>query len=85
MRKKSLWKCRYCLALTGRLWQSGEGRAHDNSRDVYFFSAEQFEYAENNLVSSVDAFHTLRSLLKSEDHSKINFREQHEETYGGRC
>jgi len=35
----------------------------------------------NNLFPNVDAFDTLRSLLKYEDHWKINFRQQHEETY----
>ena len=35
----------------------------------------------NNFVSAVDAFDTLKSLLKSEDHWKINFHQQHEETY----
>ena len=35
----------------------------------------------NNFVFAVDAFDTLRSVLKSEDHWKINFCQQHEETY----
>ena len=46
---------------------------------VYFF-IEQCGKAVNNFVSAEDVFDTLRFLLKSEDHWKINFRQQHEET-----
>ena len=35
----------------------------------------------NNLVSAVDAFHTLWFPLKSGHHLKINLRQQYEETY----
>ena len=35
----------------------------------------------NNFVSGVGALDTLRSLLKCEDHWKINLRQQHEEAY----
>ena len=45
-----------------------------------FLLIEQFQNAVNNFVSAVDVFDTLRFLLKSEDHWKINFRQQHEET-----
>jgi len=34
-----------------------------------------------NFVSAVDALDPLRSLLKSEHHWKINFRQNREETY----
>ena len=60
--------------------RGGEARAHHNIGNAYF-SIEQFEDAVKNFVSAVDVFNSLRSLLKSEDLWKINFREQHEETY----
>ena len=46
-----------------------------------FFSLEQLENAVHNFVSAVDAWNFVRSLLKSEDNWKINFRELHEATY----
>ena len=49
---------------------------------------EEFEKAVNNFVSAVDAFYTLRSLLKSEHHGKINFVSSMKRLrlpYGGRC
>ncbi|XP_015751780.1 PREDICTED: uncharacterized protein LOC107331683 [Acropora digitifera] len=60
--------------------RAGEGRAYHNIGNAYF-SIEQFEDAVNNFVSAVDVFNSLRSLLKSKDVWKINFRQQHEETY----
>ena len=59
---------------------AGEGTAHQNI-GIYFISLEQMENAVDNFVSAVDAFNSLRSLLKSEDNWKINFREVHEVTY----
>ena len=44
--------------------RGGEARAYHNIGNVYS-SVEQFENAVNNFVSAVDAFDTLRSLLKS--------------------
>ena len=60
--------------------RGGEARAYHNIGNSYF-SIEQFEDAVSNFVSAVDVFNSLRSLLKSEDVWKINFRQQHEETY----
>ena len=59
---------------------AGEGRAHHNI-GMDFISLEQMENAVDNFASAVDAFNSLRSLLKSEDNWKINFREVHEVTY----
>ena len=59
---------------------AGEGTAHQNI-GMDFISLEQMENAVDNFVSAVDAFNSLRSLLKSEDNWKINFREVHEVTY----
>ena len=59
---------------------AGEGIAYHNI-GMDFFSLEQMENAVDNFVSAVDAFNSLRSLLKSEDNWKINFREVHEVTY----
>ena len=60
--------------------QAGELAAYHNIGMAFFF-LEQIENAVNNFVSAVDAFNSLRSLLKSEDNWKINFRELHEKTY----
>ena len=68
------------LAVSGGLFKSGEERSYHNIGNVYF-STKQFDYAVNNFVSGVGAFDTLRSLLKCEDHWKINLRQQHEEAY----
>ena len=58
--------------------QGGEGRAYHS---IGNFFIEQFENAVNNIVSVVDVLHT----LKSEDHWKINLRQQHEETNTTLC
>ena len=60
--------------------RAGEGTTHHNI-GIAFSSLEQMENAVDNFVSAVDAFNSLRSLLKSEDNWKINFREVHEVTY----
>ncbi|XP_074608622.1 tetratricopeptide repeat protein 28-like [Acropora palmata] len=58
----------------------GEGMSHHNIGHGYF-SLGQFEIALDKFVSAVEAFNTLRSLLKSEDDWKINFRELHDNSY----
>ncbi|XP_015756924.1 PREDICTED: tetratricopeptide repeat protein 28-like isoform X2 [Acropora digitifera] len=58
----------------------GEGRAYHNIGYGYF-SLGKFENALDNFVSAVEAFNTLRSLLKSEDDWKINFRELYDHAY----
>ena len=60
--------------------QATEGTAYHNI-GMDFFSLEQMENAVDNFVSAVDAFNSLRSLLKSKDNWKIKFRELHEERY----
>ncbi|XP_067047934.1 tetratricopeptide repeat protein 28-like [Acropora muricata] len=60
--------------------RAGEGEAYHNIGNVYS-SLEQFENAVDYFVSAVDAFNSLRSLLKSQDNWKVTFREQHETTY----
>ena len=60
--------------------QGGEGRAYHNIGAVFFFLG-QMENAVDSFVSAVETFNSLRSLLKSEDNWKINFREVHEATY----
>ena len=60
--------------------QDGEGTAYHNI-GIDFFCLEEIENAVDNFLSAVDVFNSLRSLLKSEDNCKINFREVHEETY----
>ena len=60
--------------------QAGEGIAYHNIGKV-FFSLEQMENAVDNFVSAVDTFNSLRSLLKSEDNWKINFRDLYGEAY----
>jgi len=62
--------------------RAGEGKAYHNIGYGYF-SLGQFEKAVDNFVSAVEVFHTLRSLLKSKDGWKINFRELYETTYTG--
>ncbi|XP_044166132.1 tetratricopeptide repeat protein 28-like [Acropora millepora] len=62
--------------------RAGEGRTYHNIGYGYF-SLGQFEKAVDNFVSAVEVFHTLRSLLKSKDGWKINFRELYETTYTG--
>ena len=60
--------------------QAGERRAYDNSGMGFFF-LEEIENAMDNFVSALNAFNSLRSLLKSQDNWKINFREVYEATY----
>ena len=60
--------------------QASTGTAYHNI-GMEFFLLEQIENAVDNFVSAVDAFNSLRSLLKSEDIWKINFREQHGASY----
>ena len=60
--------------------REGEGTAYHNIGKE-FFSLEEAENAVDNFVSAVDVFNSLRSLLKSQDNWKINFREVHEATY----
>ena len=60
--------------------QAGEVRAYHNIGNGYF-KLGQFDIAVVNFVSAVDACNTLRSLMKSEDNWKIEFRELYETTY----
>ena len=60
--------------------RGGEGIAHYNIGGGYF-SLGQVEIALDNFVSAVETFNTLRSLLKSEDDWKTNFRELHDSAY----
>ena len=65
--------------------RAGEGKAYHNIGYGYF-SLGQFEKAVDNFVSAVEVFHTLRSLLKSEDGWKIfvSFTRRRTLAYGGR-
>ena len=60
--------------------QAGEGQAY-HSIGLQFLFLNQTENAIDNIVFAVDAFNSLRSLLKSEDNLKIDFREMYEKTY----
>ena len=60
--------------------QAGEGTAYHNIGWV-FLCLEQMKKAVDNFFSAVDAFNSLRSLLKSKDNWKVNFRELHEARY----
>ena len=60
--------------------RAGEGIAYHNLGNEYL-SLEQFDKALDNFVPAVKAFNAVRSLLKSEDDWKINFRELHDKTY----
>ena len=60
--------------------QAGEGIAY-YSIGIQFLFLKQTENAIANFVSAVDAFNSLRSLLKSQDNWKIDFREVYEKTY----
>ena len=60
--------------------RAGEREAYYNFGNAYS-SLEQFEIAVDYFVSAVDAFISMRSLLKYEDNWKAKFREQHETTY----
>ena len=60
----------------------GEGRIY-HCIGYGYFALGQFEKAVENFVSAVEIFDTLRSLLKSKDGWKINFRELYETTYTG--
>ena len=60
--------------------QAGEGKSFQ-SIGIQFLFLEQTENAIDNFVSAVDSFSSLRSLLKSKDNWKIDFREVYEKTY----
>ena len=60
--------------------REGEGVAY-HGIGVQFLFLEQTENAIDNFVAAVGAFNSLRSLLKSEDNWKIDFREVYERTY----
>ena len=60
--------------------QDGEGTSYHNIGIVYY-SLEQFENAVDNFVSAVNAFNSLRSLLKSKDNWKAKYRDRHDKTY----
>ena len=60
--------------------QAGEGETYHNI-GTDFCCLEEIENAVDNFLSAVDVFNSLRSLLKSEDKWKINFREVHEKAY----
>ena len=60
--------------------QAGVGKAY-HGIGMGFFFLEQIENAVDNFVSAVDVFNALRSLLKSQDNSKISFRDVHNKTY----
>ena len=61
---------------------AGEGNAYHNIGNG-FFSLQQFESMADNFDCAVEAFNSVRSLLKSKDDWKINFCELHEKTYTG--
>ena len=58
----------------------GNGKPYHNIGNGYL-SLGQFENALHNFVSAVQLFNNLRSLLRSEDGWKVNFRELHNKTY----
>ena len=60
--------------------QEGEGTAYHNIGTDFVYLKE-IENAVDKFFSAVDVFNSLRSLLKSEDNWKINFREVREKTY----
>ncbi|XP_067047455.1 tetratricopeptide repeat protein 28-like [Acropora muricata] len=60
--------------------REGEGTAYFNI-GTDFYCLEEIENAVDNFLSAVDVFNSLRSLLKSQDNWKINFREVHETAY----
>ena len=60
--------------------QAGEGIAYHNI-GIGFSCLEEIQNAVDNFLSAVDVFNSLRSLLKSEDNWKINFREVHQAAY----
>ena len=59
-RRRSVWKSRYWLAVTGLQWKievsgrGGEARTYHNIGNIYF-PIEQFKNAVNNFVSQVAA------------------------------
>ncbi|XP_044180414.1 tetratricopeptide repeat protein 28-like, partial [Acropora millepora] len=57
-----------------------EGTAYQNIGND-FYCLEELENAVDKFLSAVDVFNSLRSLLKSQDNWKINFRHLHEEAY----
>ena len=60
--------------------QAGEGLAYHNI-GIDFSCLEEIENAVDNFLSAVDVFNSLRSLLKSQDNWKMNFRQLHEAAY----
>ncbi|XP_044180415.1 tetratricopeptide repeat protein 28-like, partial [Acropora millepora] len=60
--------------------QAGEGTAY-HSIGIDLSYLEEIENAVDSFLSAVDVFNSLRSLLKSEDNWKINFREVHQGAY----
>ena len=64
--------------------RNGEGISYHNIGNGYF-SLGQFENAVQSYLSALEAFNTLRSLLKSEDVWKIKFREGYENSYIALC
>ena len=60
--------------------QAAEGRAYHNI-GIGFLVLEEIDNAVENFVSAVNAFNSLRALLKSQDNWKINFREVYDATY----
>ena len=60
--------------------RAGEAEAYHDIGNAYT-SLEQYQNAVDYFLSAVDAFNSLRSLLKSQDNWKVAFREQHETTY----
>ena len=70
-----------CLEIATEIGdQAGVGKAY-HGIGMGFFFLEQIENAVDNFVSAVDVFNALRSLLKSQDNSKISFRDVHNKTY----
>ena len=59
-----------------------EGSAYHNI-GYLFLSLEQFQNAVDNYFSAVNAFNSLRSLLKTEYDWKMKFRELHQTAYTG--
>ena len=71
------------LTLTKKIEdRAGELRAYHNIGTIYF-SLGEFENAADNFVSAMDAFISLRFLLKFDDNWKMEFRELHQRTYTG--
>ena len=70
-----------CLKIATEIGdQAGEGTAYHNI-GVVFLCLGEIENAVDNFLSAVDVFNSLRSLLKSQDNWKINFRDVYEAAY----